>query len=81
MAQGLLSSRQAYVRSCNPSRDVDQLASSELLWTPMTMTIATLPVHWTHAWALLDEWANHVTFPLPKSSPDGKLCLAKTWVG
>ena len=72
MAKGLLSSRQAYVRSSHPSPDVDQLASSGLLWTPMATAIATLPVHWTHAWALLGEWANHITFPLPKASPDGK---------
>ena len=72
MAKGLLGSRQAYVRSSDPSPDVDQLASSGLLWTPMATAIATVPVHWTHAWALLGEWANHITFPLPKSSPDGK---------
>ena len=72
MAKGLLGSRQAYVRSSHPSPDVDLLASSGLLWTPMATAIATLPVHWTHAWALLGEWANHITFPLPKSSPDGK---------
>ena len=73
MARGLLSSRQAYVRSSHPSPDVDLLASSGLLWTPMATAIATLPVHWSHAWALLGEWANHITFPLPKSSPDGKI--------
>ena len=73
MAKGLLSSRQAYVRSSHPAPDVDQLASSGLLWTPMATAIATLPVHWTHAWALLGEWANHITFPLPKASPDGKI--------
>ena len=39
----------------------------------MATAIATLPVHWTHAWALLGEWANHITFPLPKASPDGKI--------
>ena len=73
MAKGLLISRQAYVRSSHPAPDVDQLASSGLLWTPMATAIATLPVHWTHAWALLGEWANHITFPLPKASPDGKI--------
>ena len=73
MAKGLLSSRQAYVRSSHPSPNVDQLASSGLLRTPMATAIATLPVHWTHAWALLGEWANHITFPLPKASPDGKI--------
>ena len=73
MAKGLLGSRQAYVRSSNPSPDVDQLASSGLLWTPMATAIATVPLHWTHAWTLLGEWANHITFPLPKSSPDGKI--------
>ena len=72
MAKGLLGSRQAYVRSSHPSSDVDLLASSGLLWTPMATAIATLPVHWTYAWALLGEWANHITFPLPKSSSDGK---------
>ena len=39
----------------------------------MATAIATLPVHWTHAWALLGEWANHITFPLPKAAPDGKI--------
>ena len=73
MAKGLLISRQAYVRSSHPAPDVDLLASSGLLWTPMATAIATLPVHWTHAWALLGEWANHITFPVPKASPDGKL--------
>ena len=73
MAKGLLGSRQAYIRSSHPSPNVDQLASSGLLWTPMATAIATLPVHWTHAWALLGEWANHITFPLPKASPDGKI--------
>ena len=72
MAKGLLQSRQMYVRSTNPSPNIDELVSSGLLWTPMSMAIATLPVHWTHAWALMGEWANHVTFPLPKSSPEGK---------
>ena len=43
MAKGLLGSRQAYVRSSNPSPDVDQLASSGLLWTPMATAIATVP--------------------------------------
>ena len=73
MAKGLLISRQAYVRSSHPAPDVDLLASSGLLWTPMATAIATLPVHWTHAWALLGEWANHITFPVPKASPDGKI--------
>ena len=73
MAKGLLGSRQGFVRSSHPSPNVDQLASSGLLWTPMATAIATLPVHWTHAWALLAEWANHITFPLPKASPDGKI--------
>ena len=45
MARGLLGSRQAYVRSSHPSPNVDQLASSGLLWTPMATAIATLPVH------------------------------------
>ena len=35
MAKGLLGSRQACVRSSCPLPDVDQLASSGLLWTPM----------------------------------------------
>ena len=73
MARDLLSSRQAYVQSSHPLPNVDQLASSGLLWTPMATAIATLPVHWTYAWALLGEWANYVTFPLPKASPDGKI--------
>ena len=73
MAKGLLGSRQAYVRSFHPLSDVDQLASSGLLWTPMATAIATLPVHWTYAWALLGEWANYITFPLPKAASDGKI--------
>ena len=67
MARGLLGSRQAYVRSSHPSLpNVYQLASSGLFWTPMATAIATLPVHWTHAWALLGEWANHITFPMER---------------
>ena len=79
MAKGLLGSRQAYVQSSHPSPDVDLPASSGLLWTPMATAIATLPVHWTHAWALSGEWANHIT-PLLQSSFDGKIYLATTWV-
>lgn len=73
MTQRLLQSRVDYVKNLSESKDsVAAAASSGLLWAPLVSAQATKPVHWTHAWALLGEWAGHIAFPLPERDDTGK---------
>lgn len=72
MATGLMASRRRYVQTQQDPPDYSSLASSGLLWAPLLLAKAELPVHWTHAWALLGEWSGHVCFPLPDRAADGK---------
>ena len=36
-----------------------------LLLTPLMGCKARTPLDWTHAWAMLGEWAGTVAFPIP----------------
>ena len=36
-----------------------------LLLTPLLGCKAKTPLEWTHAWAMLGEWAGQVAFPIP----------------
>lgn len=68
MADGLLESRRAYINQGVDKPDFDQAISSGLLWSPLISTVATRPLHWVHAWALLGEWAGHTVFPIPDTA-------------
>ena len=72
MATGLMASRRQYVNNKCPEPNYDDIAMSGLLWTPLLATQAAVPLHWTHAWALLGEWSGHICFPLPAASDGAK---------
>ena len=72
MVMGLMASRRKYVSDKHPEPNYDDIAMSELLWTPLLATQAVFPLRWTHAWALLGEWSGHICFPLPAASDGAK---------
>ena len=72
MAIGLMASRRQYVNNKCPEPNYDDISMSGLLWTPLLATQAAVPLHWTHAWALLGEWSGHICFPLPAASDGAK---------
>ena len=62
IVMGLMASRWKYVSNKHPEPNYDDIAMSELLWTPLLAMQAVFPLHWTHAWALLGEWSGYICF-------------------
>ena len=65
----LSDSRASFLATTAVPEDPAEALRGGLLLTPLMGCKARTPLDWTHAWAMLGEWAGKIAFPIPA---DGK---------
>jgi hypothetical protein len=61
----LSNSRASFLATSAVPEDPSEALFGGLLLTPLLGCKARTPLDWTHAWAMLGEWAGKVAFPVP----------------
>lgn len=61
----LRNSRTRFLATSAVPEDPAEALRGGLILTPLLGCIARTPLEWTHAWAMLGEWAGKVAFPIP----------------
>ena len=61
----LRTSRASFLATTAVPEDPAEALRGGLLLTPLMGCKARTPLDWTHAWAMLGEWAGTVAFPIP----------------
>ena len=62
----LRTSRASFLATTAVPEDPAEALRGGLLLTPLMGCKARTPLDWTHAWAMLGEWAGTVAFPIPE---------------
>ena len=62
----LRNSRASFLATTAVPEDPAEALRGGLLLTPLMGCKARTPLDWTHAWAMLGEWAGTVAFPIPE---------------
>ena len=62
-------SRASFLATTAVPEDPAEALRGGLILTPLLGCKARTPLDWTHAWAMLGEWAGKIAFPIPE---DGK---------
>ena len=65
----LCNSRASFLATTAVPEDPAEALRGGLILTPLLGCKARTPLDWTHAWAMLGEWAGKIAFPIPE---DGK---------
>ena len=65
----LCDSRASFLATTALPNDPAEALRGGLILTPLMGCKARTPLDWTHAWAMLGEWAGKIAFPIPE---DGK---------
>ena len=65
----LCNSRASFLTTTAVPEDPAEALRGGLILTPLMGCKARTPLDWTHAWAMLGEWAGKIAFPIPE---DGK---------
>ena len=65
----LSNSRASFLATTAAPEDPAEALGGGLILTPLMGCKARTPLDWTHAWAMLGEWAGKSAFPIPE---DGK---------
>ena len=65
----LSDSRASFLATTAVPEDPAEALRGGLILTPLMGCKARTPLDWTHAWAMLGEWAGKIAFPIPE---DGK---------
>ena len=65
----LSNSRASFLATTAVPEDPAEALRGGLILTPLLGCKARTPLDWTHAWAMLGEWAGKIAFPIPE---DGK---------
>ena len=63
----LQESRASFLATTAVPEDPAEAMQGGLLLTPLLGCKARTPLDWTHAWAMLGEWAGAIAFPIPES--------------
>ena len=63
----LCNSRARFLATTAVPEDPLEALRGGLILTPLLGCIAETPLDWTHAWAMLGEWAGKIAFPLPEN--------------
>ena len=61
----LRKSRNSFLATAALPEDPAEALRGGLLLTPLLGCKARTPLDWTHAWAMLGEWAGNIAFPIP----------------
>ena len=61
-------SRASFLATTAVPEDPAEAIRGGLLLTPLLGCKARTPLDWTHAWAMLGEWAGAIAFPLPEQA-------------
>ena len=61
-------SRASFLATTAVPEDPTEAIRGGLLLTPLLGCKARTPLDWTHAWAMLGEWAGAIAFPLPEQA-------------
>jgi len=61
----LRNSRASFLATTAVPEDPAEALRGGLLLTPLMGCKARTPLDWTHAWAMLGEWAGKIAFPIP----------------
>ena len=59
-------SRASFLATTSVPNDPTDALQGGLALTPLLGATAKTPLDWTHAWAMLGEWAGIIAFPVPK---------------
>ena len=59
-------SRASFLATTSVPDDPTDALQGGLTLTPLLGATAKTPLDWTHAWAMLGEWAGIIAFPIPK---------------
>ena len=71
-ATALVKSHASFMKSRGSGADPTQAAMAGLLATPLLDVKARNSLDWSHAWAIIGQWANYVVFLLPaRQTTDG----------
>ena len=62
----LYNSRASFLATTAVPEDPAEAIRGGLVLTPLLGCKARTPLDWTHAWAMLGEWAGTIAFPLPE---------------
>ena len=62
----LQDSRASFLAATAVPEDPAEAMRGGLLLTPLLGCKARTPFDWTHAWAMLGEWAGAIAFPIPE---------------
>ena len=62
----LQDSRASFLATTAVPEDPAEAMRGGLLLTPLLGCKARTPLDWTHAWAMLGEWAGAIAFPIPE---------------
>ena len=65
MGVELRNSRASFLATTAVPEDPAEALRGGLLLTPLLGCKARTPLDWTHAWAMLGEWAGMIAFPIP----------------
>ena len=62
----LYNSRASFLATTAVPEDPAEAIRGGLVLTPLLGCKARTPLDWTHAWAMLGEWAGTIAFPIPE---------------
>ena len=74
----LQDSRASFLATTAVPEDPAEAMRGGLLLTPLLGCKARTPLDWTHAWAMLGEWAGAIAFPIPEQENGRVMEMADT---